>query len=811
VSAGKILRRSPSPRGLGSGRPRGFTMIELAIAGALLLLVSGVLGLAVAQAVGSRNESVIRSQLSSDIVQGESSIANGSYASVLGNTFAVPSPCSTGTGAGVGTNGQSCYQVGPSTYKVTWGITTSGTSTTIVLGGTTTLASGVIVSESRIIKAPSYEYSAGNGVVRVSVVNDPPGWNGAGPLYLLEQNNPTIVVASGPVSNGVAVLQGNPAQCTLTNPCVLGLASGHSFASNGIVTEVPSEVWGSGSGVTLTAGGLTDATVTLTGIGTATLNLNATNTTTGQSGANSVAGSVCLYLNFNDGVAQQSVPVCNFATAGSVTVGTYNPDPANLLTVVPIPVGVPITLSTDASNGGCPYVTNSSSSGPAGTQGYNGSTWAAVAVCTSWTWGNPTNSTIGGISAGWSASTLTLTAGSTVAGTINWTGPGLGSSTYVADTGNNNIRIVGPGGTSAAWAGNGHAGLVNGTSSGAEFSSPGDVAVGKDGIVYVADTNNDAIREISPGGAVTTLATGFLDPSGVALNSTGTTLYVADSGHNQIDAINLATSAVSVLAGNGLAGSTNGAGSSSSFNDPQAIAYYSGTLYVADTGNNEIRAITATGVVSTFVGSTTPGHANGTSASFSGPSGIAIDSSGDIFISDTGNNEIREATLSGTVSTFSGQLTPGLVNGAPGSAKFSSPWQISVGQGSILYVADSGNNVIREITSSGTAFTLSGSGTAGSVNGAPGSTEFSGDLGVGAGQGWVSGQPAIGWGAVSVWSGPRLIQSCSTYGTCTSIGNSVPENTTCPGQDCNSGSAPVSAEVAVRHYAGERARKVEGI
>ncbi len=773
-------------------------MIELAIAGALFLLLSGVLGLAVASALGARNEADVRRQLSADMSQGLSTLASGPYNALLGNTFSVPNACS---GTGTGTAGQSCYDANGQIYRVSWGVAAgSGSlttpSTALIITATSTLASGGVLSQSQIVRAPAYDYTSGDGVLRVQVIGSPSGWNGTGPVYLVEQSSPTTVVATGSVVNGVAVLEGNPASCTLSSPCVMGLSAGNEFAANsaGTVTEIPSDAWGTGSAVVLTANSLTDATMNITGVGTATLTLDATNTSTAQSAANTVAGSVCLYLNFNDGVAQQSVPFCNFTNANQLSIATYAPDPAHPSTIVPLPVGTTMHFSTDNANNTCPYVTNTSGSGPAGTQGLSGSSWANEAVCTSWTWGNPYSTTINAVTTPWASSTLSLSGGTTVSGSINWSGLGLGASAYVADTTNNLIRMISPGGQVSTWAGTGTSGLVNGAGTGAEFAAPASVAVAADGTVYVADTANNVIRMITPLKVVSTLASGLSGPQGLALDPTGTYLYVANTGANQIDRITTATGAVAVLAGNGTSGLVNGAAASAEFAGPRGVAYYNGTVYVADTGNNVIRAI-AGGTVSTLSGNATAGLVNGagTSAEFHGPVGVTTDASGNVYVADTGNNVIREVTSAGATSTFAGNGTAGLVNGSAASAEFNSPGQLFIGLGGILYVADTGNNVIRTVTSGGTVSTLAGTGSPGAANGADASASFSGPQGITTGLGWVSGQPAIGFGAVSVWSGPRLVQTCSSTGTCTSIGTTVPENTACPGQDCYSGTAPLSA------------------
>lgn len=131
----------------------------------------------------------------------------------------------------------------------------------------------------------------------------------------------------------------------------------------------------------------------------------------------------------------------------------------------------------------------------------------------------------------------------------------------------------------------------------------------------------------------------------------------------------------------------------------------SGNLYVADRGNNEIRKIdTTSNMVSLFAGSSggTAGSGNnavGTSATFDAPSGIAIDSSGNLYVSDTNNFEIRMIVPTGTnaVSTYAGATSAGYVNDVSGKARFNYPFGIAVDSYGNLYIGDSANNSIREI------------------------------------------------------------------------------------------------------------------
>jgi streptogramin lyase len=238
---------------------------------------------------------------------------------------------------------------------------------------------------------------------------------------------------------------------------------------------------------------------------------------------------------------------------------------------------------------------------------------------------------------------------------------------YVADAGNNVIRMITPDGTVSTFAGSGASGLANGMADTSSFNSPLGVAVDGSGNVYVADYGNDLIRKITPAGTVSTLAgsgaTGADDgnpadatfdlPEGVAVDAADN-VYVADNGNNLIRKITPA-GVVSTLAGSGMAGSSNGTGTAASFNSPFGIAVdAAGNVYVADSGNNLIRKITPSGVVSTFAGNGSKGavNATGTAASFNTPSGLAIDSKGNLYVADENNNLIRKITTAGVVSTI---------------------------------------------------------------------------------------------------------------------------------------------------------------
>ena len=217
----------------------------------------------------------------------------------------------------------------------------------------------------------------------------------------------------------------------------------------------------------------------------------------------------------------------------------------------------------------------------------------------------------------------------------------------------------------------------------------------------------------------------FSSPTGFDFDSAGN-MFVADAINYRIRKITPA-GVVTTFAGSGSPGSADGTGTAAYFNIPEGIAIdSSNNVYVADTYNNEIRKITPAGVVTTFAGSTTAGSANGTgsAASFSGPSDVAVDSSNNVYVADAGNNEIRKITPAGVVTTLAGSTTGGFANGTGSAAKFSLPEGLNVDSSGNVYVADTNNSRIRKVTSAGVVTTLAGSGSSGYLDGTTSAAQF---------------------------------------------------------------------------------------
>jgi sugar lactone lactonase YvrE len=322
----------------------------------------------------------------------------------------------------------------------------------------------------------------------------------------------------------------------------------------------------------------------------------------------------------------------------------------------------------------------------------------------------------------------------------------------VADWENNTIRKITPTGVVTTLAGTaGSYGSADGTGAAARFLGPSGAAVDTAGNVFVADSDNNTIRKITPTGVVTTPAgtagsygsadgTGaaarFDWPSGVAVDGAGN-LFVADASNDTIRKIT-SSGVVTTLAGSaGYSGSADGTGAAARFNGPNDVAVDgAGNVFVADSNNNTIRKITSTGVVTTLAGSAAadPGSADGMGAAarFSYPEGVAVDGAGNVFVVDYWNSTIRKVTPAGAVTTFAG--TAGLAGSADGTgaaARFSALHGVAVDGAGNVFVADTGNNTIRKITSSGVVTTLAGSaGYSGSADGTGAAARFNSPDGV---------------------------------------------------------------------------------
>jgi hypothetical protein len=323
---------------------------------------------------------------------------------------------------------------------------------------------------------------------------------------------------------------------------------------------------------------------------------------------------------------------------------------------------------------------------------------------------------------------------------------------YVADAYNSTIRMLTSDGMVRTLAGTpGQAGSTDGTGSGAQFYFPYGLAVDSASNAYVADSGNSTIRKVTSGGAVTTVAGGagqfgsldvapndaqFYSPTGVAVDS-ASNVYVADAYNNTIRKVT-PDKVVTTLAGTpGQSGSADGTGGSAQFSHPSSVTVDSaGNIYVSDAYNCTLRKVTGDGTVTTLAGTPwQPGSADGTggAALFNGPSGVAVDVAGNVYVADFGNSTIRKVTGGGVVTTLAGSAgQPGSVDGARNQALFNGPNGVAVDSGCNVYVADSGNSIIRKVSGrSGVVTTLAGAaGQSGWVDGAGSAARFDYPYGV---------------------------------------------------------------------------------
>lgn len=256
----------------------------------------------------------------------------------------------------------------------------------------------------------------------------------------------------------------------------------------------------------------------------------------------------------------------------------------------------------------------------------------------------------------------------------------------------------------------------------ATFWNISDLVADSKGNLFVVEWGAGKIRKITPAGVVTTFIS-FASPiyfgGGITIDASDN-LFVAEAGLNKILKITPA-SVITTVTGTGVAGNTDGDVSQASFNHPSDVTVdTSGNLYVVDSGNYKIRKITPAGLVSTFAGNGTEGNAEGIGvlASFSQLTNITIDTSNNIYVSDTfNNNTIRKITPAGVVTTLAGGATPLNNDGVGSNAGFYSPKGITIDKLGNLYVAEYFGNKIRKITPLGVVTTFAGTGMSGGLDG----------------------------------------------------------------------------------------------
>ena len=300
--------------------------------------------------------------------------------------------------------------------------------------------------------------------------------------------------------------------------------------------------------------------------------------------------------------------------------------------------------------------------------------------------------------------------GAAVAAQLYWpTGVALdgASNLYIADQNNNRIRKVDAAGAITTVAGDGTLGYSGdgGAATAAQLNRPAGVAPDGSGNLYIADSGNQRIRKVDAAGVITTVAgdgtfgysgdggaataAQLNSPRGVALDGSGN-LYIADLFNNRIRKVD-AAGVITTVAGDGTRGygGDGGPAVAAQLNRPFGVASDgAGSLYIADNSNHRIRKVDAAGVITTVAGDGTRGSGGdggaATAAQLNWPRGVALDGSGNLYITDTFNQRIRKVDAAGVISTV--------------AALLSTPYGVALDGDGNLYIADTGRDRIRRLT-----------------------------------------------------------------------------------------------------------------
>ena len=291
--------------------------------------------------------------------------------------------------------------------------------------------------------------------------------------------------------------------------------------------------------------------------------------------------------------------------------------------------------------------------------------------------------------------------------------------------------------TISTYAGNGTSGYTGdgAAATSAKLSSPGSSCADAAGNLYIADKNNHVIRKVGTDGVISTIvgtgtagntgdggpanAATISAPLSVKVDAAGN-LFIADFGNSRIRKVTPA-GIISTVAGttNGFAGD-GGAATAAQINNPTDVGVdAAGNIYICDYGNNKIRKVTTTGIISTLAGSTAGFSGDGgpaTAAEFNSPNGIHVDASGNVLVADLNNNRVREVSTSGMIQTIAGNDTAGYSGdgGAATAAKLRRPAFITKDSVGNIFFSDLSNHVVRRISTTGIITTIAGNNAAGS-------------------------------------------------------------------------------------------------
>jgi len=263
-----------------------------------------------------------------------------------------------------------------------------------------------------------------------------------------------------------------------------------------------------------------------------------------------------------------------------------------------------------------------------------------------------------------------------------------------------------------------------GNATSAALYYPYGVAVSSSNEIYIADTGNHRIRKISTSGIITTIAgTGIAsfsedgglatkatlnNPRGIAVSSSNE-IYIVDTGNQRIRKIST-SGIITTIAGTGTASFSGDGGNatSASLSDPYGVAVSSSNeIYIADTGNHRIRKISTSGIITTIAGtgiaSFSGDRGYATNATLSHPHGVAISSSNEIYIADTTNQRIRKISASGIITTMVGTGIASFSGDGDYASNgvLNNPYSIAISSSNEIYIADTYNHRIRKIFTSG--------------------------------------------------------------------------------------------------------------
>lgn len=290
---------------------------------------------------------------------------------------------------------------------------------------------------------------------------------------------------------------------------------------------------------------------------------------------------------------------------------------------------------------------------------------------------------------------------------------------YIADSQNERIRKVNTNGIISTIAGNGKAGFSGdgGPATAAEFEFPQGIAVDASGNVYISDYDNQRIRKVNVSGIISTIVgngtAGYSgdggtassaeinNPYGLAIDGSGN-LYIADGGNGRIRKVNT-SGIISTVAGNGTGGYSGDGGQATiaAIGSVQGVAVDgSGNIYIADFGDNVIRKVNASGIISTVAGNGGLGGYSGdgelaTAAELNNPSDVVVDGSGNVYIADQSNLRIRKVNTSDIISTYAGGGSSKGDGGLATAAGINLPQGLGLDNKGNLYIAELYGNDIR--------------------------------------------------------------------------------------------------------------------